>query len=121
MGRHGVVTLTQAREMAKATAGCIANGKDPQEEKQIQREKGETESSDNLRVYVESTTKDHGCWKHNKRGGSNIYVLNRYFLHLMSKPITLITAAEIEKWQFKERARKNKRERPLKPTINRNP
>ncbi len=120
LGRHGDVTLTQAREMAKATAGDIATGKDPQAEKQIKRDNAIRNQAMTLRVFIEE---HYEPWvlKHNKRGSSNIYVLNRYFDHLMSKPIALITAAEIEKWQVGELARTNKQGNPVKPaTVNRN-
>lgn len=120
LGRHGDITLSQAREMAKATAGDIAKGKDPQTEKQIERERAVRDQAMTLRVFVDE---HYAPWvlKHNKRGSSNIYVLNRHFSHLMSKPIAQITAAEIEKWQAAELARSNKQGNSLKPaTVNRN-
>jgi len=120
LGRHGVVSLTQAREMAKATAGDIAKGIDPQEEKQIKRDNAIRNHAMTLRVFIDEY---YEPWvlQHNKRGSSSIYTLNRYFAHLMIKPITLITAAEIEKWQVAELARTNKQGKSLKPaTINRN-
>jgi integrase len=119
LGRHGDVTLTQAREMAKATAGDIAKGKDPQQEKQIQRERAIRNQAMTLRVFIEEY---YEPWvlKHNRRGGSNIFVLNRHFLHLMHKPIAQITAVEIERWQIAELGRTNKQGKPLKPaTVNR--
>lgn len=119
LGRHGDVTLSQAREFAKSAAGEVAKGKDPQAEKRLAKEKAIRSQALTLRVYIQE---HYEAWvlKHNKRGHENIETLHRCFAHLLDKPMVAITSAEVEKWQVAELARTNRQGNPLKPaSVNR--
>lgn len=114
LGRYGDITLSQARELATIYAAEVAKGQNPQKERQSKREEAEQKKRLTLGVVIAEHYKP---WvlKELKCGENNLYTLDKYFNHLMDRPIDAIGPKDIDTWQISEL------ERGLKPaTVNRN-
>jgi len=113
LGRYGIISLTQAKEMALVTAAEVTKGNDPQAEQKQARLEASIQKNMTLSLFI----RDHyEPWvlTHNKRGEYNIEVLNRDFKFLLEKSIFDISIMDVEEWQTKSI------KRGLKPnTVNR--
>jgi integrase len=101
IGKHGALTLFQARDVAKKKLGDVANGKDIQAEKQQARRQQEANQYHTLRGFL---TRKYGPWVlHSRRtGAATLARLQACFVDLMERPLSEITPWLIEKWQAAE-------------------
>ena len=101
LGRHGDITLTQAKSQAVAAAGDVAKGKDPHDAKQSKLQQSRKERAQTLRRYLDDYYKP---WvlKNRKSGKYTLEVIDRHFKHFLDLPISNIKELDIEKWQIQE-------------------
>ena len=96
IGRHGVLTMDQARKLARALAGDVAQGKDPSEEKRQARKRGV--GTPTLRQFIEGPYLEWA--EHNRRSvATTARRLISVFDSLLDKKVTEITGWHVEKWR----------------------
>ena len=97
LGRYGVITPKQAKDMAKVFASDVTRGIDPQENKRQQ--KLEAKHSDEMIInnFVKGMYSSV-ILQRNKRGDYNLEVINRDFKFLLNKTLLDVTPKDIEKW-----------------------
>jgi integrase len=100
IGKHGTITATQARKVAKKKAGEVANGVDIQEQKQEKRKETKRLSEEHtLESFIDGPYKD---WReaNRKRAEDTIRRLKSKFCVDYGKlKLYEITAWNIEKWK----------------------
>ncbi|PTQ86784.1 tyrosine-type recombinase/integrase [Agitococcus lubricus] len=106
LGKYGQITLTQARELAKRHCGAVADGRDPQLEKQKRLYEAKKAKQDTvlLKDFIEQSYRP---WvlKNRKSGQGTLMMLERFFAHWHYVPMHSLTRLHIESWQFTEHER----------------
>ena len=99
LGVHGQITPAQARDLAKAKAGEVANGVDVQEEKK--RAKRETLQARNtvLETFLDEKYLPFLETRNAKTAAKTIKTIKSGFPDLLKKQLSAITAWEVEKWR----------------------
>lgn len=95
IGVYGNITATQARDIAKTTAGKVAIGIDPQEERADLKNRARTEQQRTLRAFL------HGGFKEvtpEKRWNKASKDIERHFTIWLDKPMDSIERSEAQKW-----------------------
>ncbi len=113
LGKYGPVTLVQAKELAKRHAGSVANGDDPQADKQAIAQQSKKAEVETLNGFIAA---HYRPWvkKNRKSGDHTLMVLDKYFSSWGSLLMLDITKQRVEKWRLQEL------HRGLKPaTVNR--
>ena len=97
LGRHGAITLTQARELAKHFSAKALSGQDVQaDKKKAQLEKEKTKSR-TLGGFVEHHYEPWVKVNH-KTGAETVIWLNLHFSDLKPLPLEKISPMLLEKW-----------------------
>ena len=101
LGRHGSITVTQARDIAKQLSAKVISGQDLQEDKRkaaIEKEKIKTRT---LEKFIEL---HYAPWVlvERKTGTGTINRLNLNFSNLMKLPLEEISPLLIEKWRTEQ-------------------
>ncbi|MDN4501588.1 site-specific integrase [Alteromonadaceae bacterium BrNp21-10] len=113
LGIHGHITPTQARDLAKAKAGEVANGVDVQESKKLAKRETLKAKHTKLDAFLDISYKDWLETRNAKTASKTIKIIKTAFPELMDRQLSSITAWEIEKW------RAEKKKTGMKPaTIN---
>lgn len=102
LGRHGAITVTQARDLAKQFSAKALSGEDIQEEKKKARLAKEKAKTRTLGGFIEL---HYAPWVkiERKTGLETIKRLNANFSDLMDLPLESISPWLIEKWQIEQR------------------
>ncbi len=95
LGKHGEITVEQARTMAKASAGEVAMGYDPQQKKHERRKEIEKNRQNTLRAFLEGEYRSVTPRASADAAEKNI---KRYFSKWLNKPLSKITAFDMRKW-----------------------
>ena len=96
LGKWGDINAQQARELALITAGEVAKGQDPQQEKHDSRAETEKRKQEVLRVFL------HGGYKAvtpYKTATSAIARIEYHFPDLLDKPMSAIKPWDLEQWK----------------------
>ena len=96
VGWYGDLTVAQAREVARQMAADVAKGHDPLEQKQSAKVKAERERQSCLRVFLEGAYKESTTEGNFKTVSARI---KKHFPDLLDKPMSSISAWQIEKWK----------------------
>ena len=100
LGRHGSITADEARKLAKAAAGDVAKGINPQQAKKAAVVKAALEKTATLGAFLNS--KDgYRAWAaaNLKSHKETLRMLDVDFRHLHSKRMADITPWDVQKWQ----------------------
>ncbi len=91
LGKVGVISAAQAREKAIEVLNNLHKGIEPKTQKGANKPK-------TLDDFIE---KEYKPWvlSHHKRGDETIATITRCFINFFSKPLTEITASNIEQWR----------------------
>ncbi len=102
LGRHGAITLTQARDLARQFSAKTLSGVDVQAEKKKAQLEQEKIKSRTLKGFIEH---HYAPWAkvERKTGLETIKRLNFNFRHLMELPLKEIYPWMIEKWCAEQR------------------
>ncbi|WP_157794323.1 tyrosine-type recombinase/integrase [Endozoicomonas ascidiicola] len=95
LGRHGEVTVEQAKTMAKASAGEVAMGNDPQEKKHERRREIQKQRQNTLLAFLEGEYRTVTPKASADAAEKNI---KKYFAKWLNKPLVNITAFDMTKW-----------------------
>ncbi len=95
LGKHGEITVEQARTMARAAAGDVATGTDPQEQKRERRKAIEKNRQNTLRAFIEGDFRSVTPEVTADEAEKNIH---RHFSKWLDKPMANITAFDMRKW-----------------------
>ncbi|MGI9277243.1 MAG: tyrosine-type recombinase/integrase [Endozoicomonas sp.] len=96
IGKHGTITVEQARSAAKKIAGHIALGNDPLDIKSKLKRSSQRKKQSTLRVFLQDG------FKHSTPERTYHYatsVINNHFVHLLDLPMSEITPWHLEKWK----------------------
>ena len=101
LGRHGAITLTQARDLARQFSGKALLGHDIQEEKKIAYIEKDKANIRTLEKFIEL---HYAPWVkvERKTGLATMRILLFNFSHLMKLPIEEISPLLIEKWRVEK-------------------
>lgn len=101
LGRHGTITLTQARDLARQFSAKTLLGHDIQEEKKIAYLEKEKANIRTLEKFIEL---HYAPWVkvERKTGLATIRILLFNFSHLMKLPMEQISPLLIEKWRVEK-------------------
>jgi integrase len=98
LGKHGPITATQARAIAKDNAAMIARGENPTAAKREARERRKREADATLGAFLKSRYKEWVQTRH-KRSKETLRVLDKEFYHLHSKQMAGITQWDVHKYE----------------------
>lgn len=109
VGKHGAITVSQARELAKSLSGDIAKGEDPAMKRKTDRADAAKQSQQTLRAFLERGYLDVTP---DKTAADAIPRIKRHFKEFLDKPMADITAWQLDKWKraFKGKASSCNRE-----------
>lgn len=96
IGRHGAVTVDQARKAAGQYAGKVALGTDPLKEKEENRILQAKQKQNSLRSFLESGFRDVTPEKNYKYSKKRI---EKHFADFLDIPLTEITSWKLNKWK----------------------
>ncbi len=98
IGDGSSVSPAQARRKARSLAGEIANGVDPNHDKQVERKTEQRQRDGTLEAFL---TNRYEPWVviERKSGSSTVASIKSSFGFLLSKPISNISHWELEKWR----------------------
>ncbi len=101
LGKHGNITAPAAREAAIEKTGEIAKGADIQAVRQEKRQQEERQKNNTLGKFIDNR---YQSWieVERKSGREAIKTLQRKFPHLMARPMSQITAWDIEQFKTAE-------------------
>lgn len=106
IGRHGAITVAQARKAAQAILGDVAKGKNPQAEKKAQRRERKRQSRlGTLRTFV-ATDGEFAKWLRAEKRSAEV-TLKRIpvaFADLLDSPIDQITRWQLQRWRASRKA-----------------
>ena len=96
IGRHGDLTVIQAREAAQALAATVAMGKDPMEQRKETRQKAIREQQETLQAFLYDGYK---AVTPEATASEAIARIEKHFPELLDKRMGEITAWKIEQWK----------------------
>jgi len=101
LGRHGSISVTQARDLAKQYSAKTLSGQDVQEDKKKAYREKEKAQAHTLGKFIEH---HYAPWikTERKRGLETINRLNLNFSHLMDLPLEEISPRLVEKWRVEQ-------------------
>ena len=97
IGKYGTITVEKAREAAKRLAGVVALGSDPLEQKEEQKNSIKRQSQSSLRLFLHKGFLEVTPESSAKKAIASI---ERHFASLLDKPMSEITAWEIDIWKY---------------------
>ena len=95
VGKHGELTVEQARTIVKTLAGEVAQGKDPQDQKRERLLAVERQKQSTLRAFMDG---DYQSITPKDTADAAIKNIERHFSKWLNKPMSYITALEMSKW-----------------------
>ncbi|HXH55100.1 MAG TPA: integrase family protein, partial [Gammaproteobacteria bacterium] len=103
LGRHGAITVTQARDLAKQFSAKAVAGSDVQAEKKKERLEKEKRKARTLEGFIQH---QYAPWVRSERktGEETIQRLNANFPELMNIPLENIAPWMLEKWRSEQRS-----------------
>ncbi|WP_339722005.1 site-specific integrase [uncultured Paraglaciecola sp.] len=117
LGQHGHITPAQARDLAKAKAGEVANGVDVQDvKKQAKRETLKAKHT-KLETFLDNTYFEWLQTRNAKTANKTIKTIKTGFPQLLDSQLIHITAWEIEKWRA-EKSRLNMKPATVNSYVN---
>lgn len=108
IGAHGHITPAQARDLAKAKAGEVANGVDVQESKKHAKREALKAKDSTLESFLDKTYLPWLQTRNAKTSDKTIKVIKTGFPNLLDWQLNTITAYEIEKWRSEKSKAKMK-------------
>jgi integrase len=117
LGRHGNITLTIARELAKTALGEVAKGTDIQSKKKQLKERNQSLKYETLGGFI---THKYTNWvtTERKTGDDTLKIIKRDFSYLYKKSMNSISAWDLTKWRTDKL--KGEKGKPLtRATVNR--
>jgi integrase len=99
IGAHGHVTPAQARDLAKAKAGEVANGIDVQESKKQAKRETLKAKHTKLEAFLNITYLQWLETRNAKTAAKTIKVIKTGFPQFIDKQLVAITAYEVERWR----------------------
>ncbi|HQW57448.1 MAG TPA: site-specific integrase [Gammaproteobacteria bacterium] len=104
LGRHGAITVTQARDLAKQFSAKAISGSDVQAEKKKERLEKEKRKARTLEGFIKH---HYAAWVKSERktGEETLQRLNANFSMLMDMPLEDIAPWILEKWRSEQRSR----------------
>jgi len=114
IGRHGSLTATEARAIAKEYAAKGTKGMDITNEKQAARRQAERDKSSLLGTFI---TEKYAPWAetHLKSHKETLRMVNVDWANLHAHPMTQITQWDVQKWAA-DAAKGKGYKKPLSPT-----
>ncbi len=103
LGAHGSITPTQARDMAKAKAGEVANGVDVQAEKKQAKREVERSKQNKLAVFLDEHYLPWLQTRNAKTAEKTIKTIKSGFPDLLDKQLSDINAWVLEQWRNEKR------------------
>ncbi len=102
IGRHGNITLAQAREAVTLHGGRIAVGEDIQQKKKKDKAKAESNKSRTLGAFLNNK---YGPWVKSERksGNETVQTINALFGFLMDTPLDQINQWVMDNWRVERR------------------
>lgn len=99
LGCHGEITPAQARDLAKAKAGEVANGIDVQAAKKMARVETKLARLTVLETFLDEKYLPFLQTRNEKTAAKTIRTIKSGFCHLLDKQLSAIDAWTIEKWR----------------------
>lgn len=103
LGKHGAVTVFQAREAAAMAAGDVAVRRDPAEDKKAARSVAAAaiEAKEKQRTLGQFVDREYRQWAvaNKKRGENDIKRVEQVFKRFLDVPLSEITTWNLEKWR----------------------
>ena len=96
IGRHGEITATKARTVARGMAGEVALGKDPAEDKRQAIQEAKKAKGSTLQAFMAGGYTDATPEKTAKPHRDRV---KKHFPNLLDKPMDSISGFYIEKWR----------------------
>ncbi|MGI9273467.1 MAG: tyrosine-type recombinase/integrase [Endozoicomonas sp.] len=96
LGKHGTVTVEQAREAARLLSGKVALGRDPLEEKQEVIKTQEQQKNSTLRSFLDNGFREVTPQKTANQISRTIEL---HFCEWLDRPMSEINAWDIDKWK----------------------
>lgn len=96
IGRHGDITVLQAREVARNMAADVAKGDDPIEKQQAVRLHNKRQQQGILRTFLNSGYKEVTP---EKTANQTISRVEKHFVDFLDMPMSDITSWQLEKWK----------------------
>ncbi|WP_299735707.1 site-specific integrase [uncultured Endozoicomonas sp.] len=96
IGKHGSITVAQARELAKSLSGDVARGEDPALKRKIERAETTKQTHHTLKAFLEGGYLDVTS---DKTAADVIPRVKRNFKEYLDKPIAEITSLQLNKWK----------------------
>lgn len=101
IGRHGSITVDQARTIAVKKLGQVAGGTDIQAEKKASTAKTKAKKYQSLGGFIEHKYKDWVLTER-KAGQGTLNKLAQSFTHLYTRDMSKITPWDVQKWRTQE-------------------
>jgi integrase len=98
LGRHGDLTVTHARKLARQHLGRVAGGTDIQSERQASRAQAARERVSTLGAFLDALYLPH-VDAHHKRPDVTRRIIRHEFGHLYSKQLKEITPLAMTRWR----------------------
>lgn len=103
LGSHGQITAAQARDLAKAKFGDVANGVDVQEAKKEAKRQTELAKQNKLASYLDLEYLPWLETRNPKTANRIVKVIKRGFPNYLDKQLSAIHAWDIEKWRSEKK------------------
>lgn len=119
VGHYPTLTPDQARTEARKVISALVQGGDPIETKRELSAERKRAKFNTLGGFIQNK---YGPWvvSHRKSGKQTVALLDAYFAHLYTRPLSDITPWVIERWRNDALHPRNADARPLKPvSVNR--
>jgi len=108
LGQHGHITPAQARDLAKAKAGEVANGVDVQGSKKQAKKETLKAKHTKLESFLDHTYLEWLQTRNPKTASKTIKVIKTGFPQFLESQLINITAWEVEKWRAEKSRSKMK-------------
>ena len=117
LGQHGHITPAQARDLAKAKAGEVANGVDVQDSKKQAKRETLKAKHTKLELFLDNTYFEWLRSRNPKTASKTIRVIKTGFPQFLESQLINITAWEVEKWRA-EKSRSNMKPATVNSYVN---
>ncbi len=101
LGRHGAITPSDAKRMAKASLGEVAKGIDIQASRNASRRQAELEKSSTLGAFIEQRYKPWAL-THKKKGEEDLKRVERHFGKWFDLPLSEISIRRLTLFQTEQ-------------------
>ncbi|MCY7297070.1 site-specific integrase [Alteromonas sp. a30] len=103
IGVHGQITPAQARDIAKVKAGEVANGIDVHKEMKRSRRETKEGKSAILEIFLNEKYLPWLMTRNARTAEKTVKVIKKGFSSFLKRPLSEITAFDIEKWRNEKR------------------